>query len=127
RLHRTRPAVLVPFRGFGTEEVFHIRGRVLEKRAYLHEPSPQSALGQLRFMYQRFQTDEVPGIPLRASYAGVEVQTRTNEEGFFNVTLEPPGMLPADRIWHDVNLSIVAGDHDASPVSAPVVVPPIEA
>ena len=127
RLGRVRPHVIIPFRGFGTEQTLYLRGRVLEERGYHRRPSPESIAGQLRFMYQRFQSDEVPHARVVASYAGTRVEATADEEGFFEAVLEPHEPLPADRTWHEVDLALQRDQYDAPRATARVVVPPMEA
>ncbi len=126
-LRRVRPLVIVPYRGFGTEDVLFVRGRVLEDRKYLSGPSPKSLLGKLRFMYQRFQSDEVARVPIRATYQGASAEATSDEEGHFEIALRPVGPLPADRVWHDVALDLVDAGSSEGPFVARVVVPPVEA
>src|SRR5690606_23797224 len=127
RFNLLRPHVIIPFRGYGSQDHLFIRGRVLEERGYHHSPEPGSVSRQLRFMYQRFQSDEIPGASVWADYAGARAETKSDEEGFFNAILRPRAMLPPDRIWHEIRLSLVENGRPASETVARVVVPPIEA
>ena len=70
RFRRLRPFVIVPFRSFGSEDVLFVKGRVLEHRTYITSQPPKTLAGHLRYMYQRFQSDEVPGMTVIASYEG---------------------------------------------------------
>ena len=122
-----RPEVIIPYRGYGTEDALVVRGRVLQERAYLRGGAPGSTLGQLRFMYQRFMSVEVPFARVAASYAGRRIEMTADAEGFFSGKLALTTMLPQDRVWHDVQLRLKGTRWAPSSVVAPVLVPPLEA
>lgn len=79
---------IVPFIGHanGTEAV--VRGRVLD------DPEPPAAVANesvwtaLRRNLARFRTDELPDVPLVVSVGDAEVETTTDEEGYFDVRLD---------------------------------------
>ena len=127
RFRRLRPFVIVPFRSFGSEDVLFVKGRVLEHRAYITGQPPRTLAGHLRYMYQRFQSDEVPGMTVIASYEGADARAVSDEEGYFEAALRPTKPLPSDRVWHDVKLHLEGPNASPGTVEAPVIVPPIEA
>lgn len=130
RLGRTDPIVIQPYRGFGTEKKLRVWGRVLEDEG-IHEATDRDSIWKnLLASYRRFESDEVPGVRVRARYAGAEQVALTDEEGYFDLYLEPTEELPADRLWHEVDVELL---DDVQPgrgpvqAKAPVLVPPVEA
>lgn len=72
--------------------------------------------------YRRFQSDEVPGVRVIARYRDAVVETRSDDEGFFQMRLEPKEMQ-ADALWHEVTLEF----EDGAAAVAHAVVPPAHA
>ncbi len=94
RLRRagSRPPVdfrIEPYLGHGGAEGVVVRGRVLD------DPPPSEALeGEgvgpaVRRTLRHFMTDELPGVPLRITVAGDNVETVTDAEGYFLIRLRP--------------------------------------
>jgi phosphatidate phosphatase APP1 len=110
---RTRRAVeLQAFRGYGTPTRLLLRGRVLRSTGLVRSRLGDSVLVNLRNMFHRFESDEVPGALVVAGAGGAEVRVRTDEEGFFDVVLELPEPLDDPRVWEPVDLELL------EPVSA---------
>jgi phosphatidate phosphatase APP1 len=117
---RARRIVVAPYRGFGRGNELLLRGRVLvEKRispAAAGEPVWRSVLNTLR----RFESDEVPGARIRASYRDAVVETVADREGHFQVRLQPT-LIDQKQLWHEVTLQLVG---DGTGATAHVLVPP---
>lgn len=127
RLGRLGPVQIVPYRGYGTEEHVAIQGRVLEDKG-LDKPSDREGVWHnLRAMYHRFESDEIPDVRVRARFQDTERVERTDDEGYFQHRFTPSAPLSSDRVWHEVELElmdeVVAGQ---GPVQATgeVLVPP---
>ena len=130
RLGRTEPVVIQAYRGFGPAEDLFVWGRVLEDEGRRPVTDRDTVWQNLLASYKRFESDEIPGVRLRARYAGAEAETVTDEEGYFKLHLHPTEPLPMDRLWHDVELELLDEVHPGQgPVRAdgPVLVPPPEA
>lgn len=115
------------YRGFGTPERMYLKGRVL--RGGLLPPAGErdSAMLNLANMIQRFESDEVPGVRVVARLDGVARETVTDEEGYFELWLEPDAPADTGRLWREVALELP--DHraaDGEPVrdTGLVLVPP---
>ncbi|HEX6588134.1 MAG TPA: phosphatase domain-containing protein [Longimicrobiales bacterium] len=99
-----RPEVQI-FRGHGTPTVLRVAGRVVEKTG-THEVGP--SVGRLRNAlntFKRMESDELPGVRLRVRACGVELETTTDDEGFFAVDVACDGVQPG---WHHVEAEILA-------------------
>lgn len=107
RLGLQRPIIIIPYRGFGTNQEIYIKGRVLENKNIQPAGDDDTVWDNLVNMYKRFESDEVPFARVRVSFQGSQQEAAANEEGFFDVTLPVREPLPADRIWHPVEIELL--------------------
>ena len=107
RLGLLDPFEILPYRGYGTQRELFLKGRVLEERGITRSGQHASVWDNLRNMARRFASDEVPGARVRASFKGREVETRADEEGFFDVRLELAEPLTGPAGWHPVELELL--------------------
>ena len=118
-----------PYIGHGGDQGVVVRGRALD------DPPPSEAVegegvraAVLRTL-RHFVTDELPGVPLRVTVAGTSVETVTDSEGYFQVTLHPdPDRLTSP--WSNGTVELAAdyrglADSGATPLE--VLVPGPEA
>ncbi|HEX7238757.1 MAG TPA: phosphatase domain-containing protein [Longimicrobiaceae bacterium] len=118
-----------PYRGFGTPGRMYLKGRVL--RGSVLPPAGESdhAVINLANMIQRFESDEAPGVRVTARFGGREWEATSDEEGYFELWLEPDPPAPPGQLWHEVALELPGRvGRDGTPVRATglVVVPPPE-
>lgn len=116
RLDTDKPYRIVYYRGFGSPAAVWLRGRVLRQRD-LNTPSDY-APGEndtfwqnLLATYQRFETDEVPGVTVRIDAFGESYTTQTDDEGYFDLTIQPPADILlnpayAGRAWFPVRYAL---------------------
>ena len=116
---RGRP-VIAPYRGFGRGNELLLRGRVLGEKAITRARAAESVWRNALNTYRRFQSDELAGVTVRASYRDSVVETVTDGEGHFQVRLQPT-VMDVDRIWHEVNLLLP--DREAKAATGHVLVP----
>ncbi|MEG9328852.1 phosphatase domain-containing protein [Salinimicrobium catena] len=83
RFNLLEPIKIFPFYGFGNEHYVFIKGRVLENEKIREKDPDGSDWQHLKDTYKRFETDEIPKIKVKASFAGREQEMQTDEEGFF--------------------------------------------
>lgn len=125
RLDRNRPYQIVPYRGFGTHDTLHLHGRVLKQSRFPLGEDKDTVWANMLQTWKRFETDEVPGIGVRATIGDTSIEMVTDEEGYFRAQL--PVDLPASTLWREVALQLINPpadvEHDASAV-AKVIVPP---
>jgi phosphatidate phosphatase APP1 len=114
------PKVLIsPYRGFGRGHEMLVRGRVLAEKRITRASGAESLGRNILNTYRRFKSDELAGAKVLASYRDAVVETVTDEEGHFQVRLEPRE-LARHTLWHEVNLALP--DSGAAAV-APVLLP----
>jgi phosphatidate phosphatase APP1 len=123
---RRRHVELHPFRGYGTPTRLRLRGRVLRSTGLARSRLGDSVLDNLRNMFHRFESDEVPAAVVAARAAvGDEVRLRADDEGYFDLDLELPRPLNDPRIWEPVDLQLLepAGPAGVTHATGQVLVP----
>ncbi|MEO5509186.1 MAG: phosphatase domain-containing protein [Longimicrobiales bacterium] len=91
---------IAAYRGFGNASEVFVWGRVLANMAPAVSLETDSWWRNLQNTYRRLESDELPGIVVRASLAGAHRDAVTDQEGFFRAWLQlPTPMLP--RFWHE--------------------------
>jgi phosphatidate phosphatase APP1 len=103
-----RAVELQAFRGYGTPTRLLLRGRVLRSTGLVRSRLGDSVFDNLRNMFHRFESDELPGALVAARAGGAEVRVRADSEGYFDVTLELPEPLDDPRVWEPVDLELLA-------------------
>jgi phosphatidate phosphatase APP1 len=101
------PWIILPYRGFGTQEHLYLKGRVLQDKGIQPAADDDGLWDNLLNMYRRFESDEAPYARVEATFDGVSYEVRADEEGFFEVWLEPQQPLPSDKLWHQVKLRLL--------------------
>lgn len=101
------PVKIVPYRGYGSSKRLYLRGRVLEDQGVPEAESNDSFWENLLYMYLRIESDEVPRAKLAARFQGEEQIISADEEGFFEVWIEPKEPLAPDRLWHSIELELL--------------------
>ena len=107
RLGGRDPIMILPYRGFGTREKLYLKGRVLEDKGITSAVDNDTIWDNLVNMYKRFESDEIPFAKVQARFQGQEKTVDADIEGFFEVWIEPKTPLPAGKLWHLVELSLV--------------------
>jgi phosphatidate phosphatase APP1 len=106
RLDADKPYRIVYYRGFGSPSAVWLKGRVLRERD-LSTPSDRDTYwNNLLATYQRFETDEVPNVTVKVDAFGQTHTIVTDEEGYFELTINPPNDLPPGRVWFPVTYSL---------------------
>ena len=121
-----RHVELHAFRGYGTPTRLRLRGRVVRSTGLVRSRLGDSVLDNLRNMFRRFESDEIPGAVVAArTAAGDEARTRTNDEGYFEFVLDLPRPLTDPRVWEPVELELLepANPAGAAHATGQVLVP----
>jgi phosphatidate phosphatase APP1 len=101
------PFEILPYRGHGTPRELFLKGRVLEETGITRSGQNDTAWENLRNMARRFASEEVAGARVLASLGGIQVETVSDEEGFFDVRFELPEPLTPPTRWHPVELELL--------------------
>jgi phosphatidate phosphatase APP1 len=123
-----RPIKIQPYRGYGTPERLYLKGRVLEKRGITPPSETDSWWNNLVNMYKRMESREVPHARLTACFQGVEQEITADEEGMFELWIEPSSSISPDQMWQTVELELLEPlcERQEGPVRATghVLIPP---
>jgi len=118
----SRRIVISPYRGFGRANEMLVRGRVLGERVITRAKEAESLWRNVLNTYRRFQSDEIADARVRARYRDAVVESVTDEEGYFQIRLEPKELDAS--LWHAVGLELADGNTTAT---AHVLLPPANA
>jgi phosphatidate phosphatase APP1 len=130
RLGKTDPLQIVPFRSYGTVNRLYVKGRVLEDKGIRKATADDNLFQKILAMYQRFESDEVPGAVLSVKLNGKSYEVTTDTEGYFVVNLQPEAALHWEDMWHEVEIELLSSALKfEKPVraNAQVLVPPADA
>lgn len=86
------PAVIIPYRGFGSQQKVILAGHVLENRL-LYEAEVEDGIRQnIRSMLSRYLSTSVPEVRVCIEFLGEQVVVTTDENGLFEKIFEfdPP-------------------------------------
>jgi phosphatidate phosphatase APP1 len=117
RLGMLDPFEILPYRGYGTPRELFLKGRVLEKTGITRSGQYDTVWDNLRNMGRRFASDEIARARLRAAFEGLEIETRADEEGYFDLRLGLREPLAGPTKWHPVELELLDPESpDGKPV-----------
>lgn len=128
--------LLLPYRSYGTATRLYLVGRVLADEPLPAPADRESVWRGLRLMWQRIETDEVPGAEIEVSFGPQTARVTTDDEGYFRLHLTPAAPLPWNDGWHPVPLRLVrlprgfrlsTDQENAIVATATVLVPPPDA
>jgi phosphatidate phosphatase APP1 len=107
RLGRLNAVLMLPYRGYGTREMFILKGRVIENHGIKAANDNDSVWRNLLNMYRRFASDEIRGARVQARFGAVVQETLTDESGYFEFRFMPdPERLSEHDVWYDVTLEL---------------------
>jgi phosphatidate phosphatase APP1 len=99
------PVQLIAYKSIGSAEELQVTGRVLEDRGIRPAADDLTRLQNLRDNWRRFGTRELAGVRVCASFQSQEASTRTDEEGYFRLSLRPDAPLDGAP-WQIVRLEL---------------------
>ncbi|MDZ7720082.1 MAG: phosphatase domain-containing protein [Balneolaceae bacterium] len=108
RLNLFNDVILFPYRGFGNQDDAFLRGRVLEKEEIIHGDKvvPNTLYYNLKKTWKRYASDEIPGVGVKGTLNGVEADSVSDHEGYFDLHFKDLQAMNLDDGWHDVELEI---------------------
>lgn len=123
RLGLLDPIQILVFRSFGTPDILHLRGRVIERKGTEGTTEESSTWQNILNNLHRLESDEIPGARLRAHFQGRQWETTTDGEGYFVFDIDPVEPLPPG--WHEVELELVesVGEPEKRRVRESVLIP----
>ena len=121
-----RPVVIDAYRGYGTDRVLRVRGRVIvDPGVRQAQPGDRWWFNMLQ-AYRRLESDEVPFARVEVSHGEAKRELMANEEGHFDGQLVLASE-PSGKPWTSVGMRLL--DRAGEPVlaQAPVFVPSADA
>ncbi len=97
-----KPYQIIYFRAFGSPRAVWVTGRVLRQNDLASPVDKAPFWENLSATVSRFLTSEVGGITVRIETFGQTFRTVTNQDGYFDVTIDPAIELPAGRAWFPI-------------------------
>lgn len=108
RLNPNKPLYIQTYRSFGNKNSIIVRGRVLYGRP-VEDPSDRDSVWKnIHRSFMRFESDEVPNVPLTITFENKTLETTSDEEGYFDVTIDINHMIKPG--WKNATISIRADD-----------------
>lgn len=103
-----RPRYIAAYRGYADAQGVELSGRVLAEPPLGGPEAKDGWWDNLLNTYRRFESDEVPGAPLRVQFRGETAQVTSDHEGYYAATLAPS--LPASgELWEQAVVSLDDG------------------
>ena len=90
------------YRGYATRRQVFVSGRVLANLSPGELRDRASLWRNLIDAYHRFETDEVPNVPVAVQFEGQEHTGETDGEGYYH--LELPRIEQSDQLWLTANV-----------------------
>lgn len=99
--------MILPYRGFGNENIVYFRGCVLEDKGLCTPEIQDSIWDNMIAMIKRFVSDEIPGVKLSATFMGETKEFETDEKGFFEISFVPKNIIDPKDAWQPVALELL--------------------
>ncbi len=98
---------VVGYNGYGNDNRLFLKGRVLADDK-VESSDADNELENLRNMFRRYHTDEVPKAVVRVVIGERDYEVQTDWEGYFDLDVPPGEALVVDDLWYDVDLELVS-------------------
>jgi len=99
--------MILPYLGHGTQTALYLKGRVLRDKGITPATDNDTLWTNLVNMYKRFESDEIPHAVVRARFGELQQDVVADEEGYFEVHLQPNALPKSDDIWYDIDLELI--------------------
>ncbi|WP_234568511.1 phosphatase domain-containing protein [Rhodohalobacter sp. 614A] len=108
--------IIFPYRGFGNEKEAFLRGRILEKEEIIHggKVVPNTLYYNLKKTWKRYASDEIPGVGVKGTLNGVEANSISDDEGYFDLHFKNLHAANLEDGWYNVDLEITQMPVDLS-------------
>ena len=107
RLGLGQPLHITAYRGYGDATSIELMGRVLAEKPGNGPLEGAGWWDNLLDTWRRFESDEVPGVPVRARFGAHEVEVASDHEGYYAATL--PGAGTPTSLWEDATVALGDG------------------
>lgn len=108
RFSRSRPLHIAAYRGFADASGADLLGRVLAETPVAGPADSDDWWDNLLANVRRFESDEVGGVSLKASFRGASAEMVSDHEGYYEVHVAT-AMPPSDALWESAAVSLADG------------------
>jgi phosphatidate phosphatase APP1 len=100
---------ILPYRGFGDSSTIYISGMVMEDKGLTKPADREKIWENILAMIKRFSSDEIPGVRVKADFAGLSQTGETDEMGYFyfrfNINDSPEKL--STQNWHPFTVTLL--------------------
>ena len=104
RLGWGKPLQIAAYRGYGDAEGVELMGRVLAQKSLGGPLEEAGWWDNLLDTWRRFESDEVPGAPVRLRLGDAQTDAVTDHEGYYTASLQ--GIAPATGLWEEATAAL---------------------
>lgn len=115
------PMRIEPYLSYGVPERLTVIGRILEDEGLEAATDDDSVWDNVLAMLRRFESDEIGGAHVEATFGPEREVGESNGEGYFCLSVTPPEVLAAG--WHEVTIAAESERHGSAGAVARVLVP----
>ncbi|GHA70282.1 App1 family protein [Cognatilysobacter bugurensis] len=108
RLGTNAPRHIAAYRGFADARGVELFGRVLSNRPRGGPGDDDRWWDNLLNTYRRFESDEVPNVPLRLRFRDADFEIASDSEGYYTATFDTSA-TPSDALWDNAIASLADG------------------
>lgn len=108
RFGRGKVQHIAAYRGYGDARGVELIGRVLAEEPLGGPQDDDAWWDNLLNIYRRFESDEVPGIALKVTFGGSQVDTVSDAEGYYTASLGS-ATSPGNDLWENALVSLGDG------------------
>lgn len=100
------PLTIQSYLGYGNAQKVVVTGRVLEGEGQDTPEEGASMWKNVRSMYRRYESDEIPYVRVKVLFQGLQQVVKTDSEGYFHALLED-FELSGDNELYDVHFELL--------------------
>jgi phosphatidate phosphatase APP1 len=108
RFGGARPRHVDAYRGWADSKSVEFTGRVLASKPLGGPKDDDNWWDNLLNTYRRFESDEIPGVALKAQFRGAEATAVSDAEGYYRFAFDTPAE-PLDELWDNAMVSLQDG------------------
>lgn len=107
RLTGEESYLIIPYLGFGGRDFVYLKGRVLADKGILPSNETDRFWHNLKNMYRRFESDEIPYAKVRVNFQGIEQTAIADEEGYFTIRIDTGVDSRVNNGWQKIHLELL--------------------
>lgn len=108
RFRLNRPQHIAAYRGFGDARGIELMGRVLAERPLGGPQDDHNWWDNLLNTYRRFESDEVPGVPLQLRFGLGQTEVVSDHEGYYSASIDTAAPL-GPALWENATVALADG------------------